>query len=205
MTFLTGTNAEVLYCMPQNGVALANSSAAAIISGNSATNPPFQLPAFNNLWGSSSYGYAGRALRVVARGIAATTGAPTLTMKCGLNTTQGSGGTVATVLAGTGAFTTPSGLANGVWEMEFGVDINQLGQTTVSVDALGRFILGVGNNAAASANAATAYMIGSTSSITAINPQTSYWLELSATWGTASASNTITCFQFEVLGLNLPN
>jgi hypothetical protein len=199
VTFLTGTNTELLYVMPAAGAALANSSAQAIISGNTSTNPPYQLLALNNLFGSPSYGFSGRALRVVARGIVATTGTPTLTIVCGLNTTQGTA-TPAITLAATGAFTTASGIANGVWELEFGIDINSLGITTSSLDALGSFRLGVGNNA--TTTAAVVYMVGSAAAITTVNPQTAYWVELAAKWGTASASNTITCFQFEIFGLN---
>jgi hypothetical protein len=202
MTFQTGTNAEVLYCMPGTGAPLANSSAQAILSGNTSTNPPYQLPPIQTLFGGPSYA-VGRALRVVARGFVATTGTPTLKVVCGLNTTQGTV-SPAIVLAGTGSFTTASGIANGLWELEFGIDINSLGDTAatqaMSLDALGKFTIGVGNNAATTA--AVSYMAGSAAAITTVLPQTSYWIEISALWGTASASNTITCAQFEVLGLN---
>jgi hypothetical protein len=138
-------------------------------------------------------------MRIVARGIVATTGTPTLKVALGLNTTQGTGAP-AIVLASTGAFTTASGIANGLWELEVGIDINQIGTTTSSLDALGSFRIGVGNNAATTAM--VGYMVGSSAAITTVVPTTSYWLEMSALWGTASASNTITCFQYEVLGLN---
>ena len=198
MTFLSGTNTELLYVMPAAGSVYNNSSAQTIISGNTSTNPPYQMPSLYNLWGPS-YAVA-RALRVVARGIFATTGTPTLKVVCGLNTTQGTA-SPAIVLAGTGAFTTASGVANGMWELEFGIDINSLGTgANSSLDAMGSFRLGVGNNAATTA--ATMYMVGSTAAITTVNPTTSYWLELAALWGTANASNTLTCFQFEVFGLN---
>lgn len=200
MTFLTGTNAEVLYCMPAAGSALANSTASAIISGNTSTNPPFQMPSLNTLWGSPSYGYSGRALRIVARGTFGTTGSPTLTMTLGLNTIQGSGGTVAITLAATGAFTAPTTITNGNFELEIGIDINSIGITTSSLDPIGKFCIGPGNNAATAT--ASTYMIGSATSITSVNPQTSYWVELAAKWGTANASNTIQALQFEVLGLN---
>jgi hypothetical protein len=202
VTFLTGTNAEVLYCMPNAGAPLANSSAQAIISGNTSTNPPYQLPPIWNLFGGPSY-VPGRCLRVVARGTFGTTATPALTIRCGLNTTQA---TVppSIILAATGAITTPSGITNGVWELEFGIDINTVGDTAgtqaMSLDALGSFRLGAGNNAATAAG--VMYMVGSAAAITTVLPLTAYFIEISALWGTANASNTITCLQFEVLGLN---
>jgi hypothetical protein len=185
--------------MPAAGAALANSSAQTIISGNTSTNPPYQLPSLNTLWGSASYGYSGRALRIVARGTFGTTSAPTLTVVLGLNTAQGTA-TPAITLAATGAFTAPTTITNGNWELEIGIDINSIGITTSSLDPIGKFCVGPGNNAATAA--ASTYMIGSATSVTTVNPQTSYWVELAAKWGTANASNTIQCLQFEVLGLN---
>jgi hypothetical protein len=206
MTFQTGTNTEVLYCMPAAGAALANSTAAAIISANTSTNPPYQLPPIQNLFGGPSYA-PGRAMRVVARGTFGTTGSPTFTLTCGLNVSGSQGNTgfaTGVILAATGAFTAPTTITNGIWELEFGIDINSIGDTNataaLSLDALGRFILGSGNNAATAA--ATAYMVGSATAITTVVPQNAYWVELVGKWGTASASNTITCLQFEVLGLN---
>jgi hypothetical protein len=202
MTFLTGTNAEVLYCMPAAGAALANSSAQTIISGNTSTNPPYQLPPIWNLFGGPSYA-PGRALRVVARGTFGTTGGPVLTIRCGLNTTQA---TVppSIILAATGGITAPTTITSGVWELEFGIDINSLGDAAatqaMSLDALGSFRLGAGNNAAT--GKADVYMVGSAAAITTVLPLTAYFIEISALWGTANASNTIQCLQFEVLGLN---
>lgn len=203
MTFLTGTNAEVLYCMPAAGTALANSSAAAIISGNTSTNPPYQLPPIWNLFGGPSYA-PGRAFRIVARGTFGTTGTPTLTVKCGLNQTTQATAPPTIILAATGAITAPSSITNGIWELEFGIDINTLGEAantqSMSLDALGSFRIGAGNNAATVAG--VVYMVGSAAAITSVVPQLPYFVEISALWGTANASNTIQCLQFEILGLN---
>lgn len=198
MTYVTGTQTEVLYVMPANGAALATSSTKTLISGNTTTNPPYILN-LATLW-QPSY-VVGRALRVVARGTFGTTGTPTLTIACSADTTQGTQGVT---LAATGALTAPSSITNGNWELEFGVDFNSLGATggtwSTSIDAVGKFVLGAGNNAATAA--ATAYMVGSATSITTLLYNTSYFIELYATWGTSSASNTIQCLQFEIFGLN---
>jgi len=203
VTFLTGTNAEVLYCMPAAGAILSNSSAQTIISGNTSTNPPYQLPPIWNLFGGPSYA-PGRALRVVARGTFGTTGTPTLTIRCGLNSPTQATVPPGIILAATGALTAPSSITSGIWEMEFGVDINSIGDTAntqaLSLDALGSFRLGAGNNTAVLKS--DVYMVGSATAITTVLPLTAYFIEISALWGTANASNTIQCLQFEVLGLN---
>lgn len=199
MSFLSGTVMDTLYLMPNSGSALASSTTQTVITGNTSTNPPYQLPAINSIWGPSYA--AGRALRLVARGIFGTTGTPTLKLNMTFGTTQGTAGTT---LASTGALTTASGVANGMWEMEFEVFIDSVGGTNntpaSSIWTAGIASFGVGNNAATTT--ASAYMIGSTSAITTVNPTTAYWLELYATWGTSSASNTITCTQFMVQALN---
>lgn len=206
MSFLTGTVAEVIYSMPAAGASYNNSTTAnTILSGNSSSNPPFQFPA--QIW-QPSY-VPGRALYVLAGGIiSCTVSTPTLAVKLGLDTTQG---TFGTALATTGTYTIPAtAIANGAWSLEVLVNFTQVGTSgnTYSFYSTGTFTYGAANNAATAA--AVALMIGSPSSggppatptLQTITPATSQYLELAATWGTASTSNMITCTQFVVMGLN---
>ena len=47
MTFLYGTNMELLYSMPAIGPTITTTTAHTMMTGNSATNPPFLLPALS--------------------------------------------------------------------------------------------------------------------------------------------------------------
>lgn len=200
MTNLTGTLNEVLHSMLAPGAALSNSTTSTVLSGNSTTNPPFQLPA--PLW---LPGYSqGRALRVTARGTISTAATPgTLLVLAGLDPTQNSA-TSRLTLAATGALTPPASLSNGEFALEFDWVFSTVGVSGGSYTSAsytgGRFSLGAGANAATTA--AVGYMVGGGSSAISADPATPYFLEIWATWGTASASNSIQLTQFIVQGLN---
>src|SRR5690242_15757013 len=101
MTFFTRTVGEVIYNMPSAGAALTNTVTKTVISANSGSNPPFQVPA--PLW-QPSYANA-RLVKVTAGGTYGDTSAtPTLTLQCYLDPTQNST-TSQILLAGTGAVT----------------------------------------------------------------------------------------------------
>lgn len=204
MSFLTGTVSEVIYQMPAAGASYNNSiTANTILSGNTASNPPFAIPA--QIW-QPSY-VTGRSIVIMAGGIYSTTATPTLAFKVGLDATQG---TFGTALATTGTFTTSGTQANGAWQAEVWITFTQVGTTgnTYSFFSTGQFTYGPANNTATTA--ATAIMIGAPSSggppatptLQTVVPATTTYLELAATWGAASTSNMITCTQFLVCGMN---
>lgn len=198
MTFFTGTVSEVIYSMPAAGTALASSVTKTVISSTgSATLPAFQLP--TPLWQPS---YAvGRALRITAGGTFGTTGTPTLQIWVYVDTTQGTAGTI---LAATGAFTSPSGVTNGSWYLNLDLNSTTQGLSsnvyTQAVYTNGYLSLGTANNAATAA--ATTYMIGTPQATVSYNPLATNYVEVWAQWGTSSASNTIQCTEFMVAGLN---
>jgi hypothetical protein len=195
----SGTVADTLYVMPSNGAALNTSVTKTLITANTTTNPPYLLPALSSLWGGASYAI-GRALRVVVRGTIGTAAtAPTLILSYQADLTQNSQ-TSAVTLAATGAATITGSLASAAFELEFGIDVNSVGTTASSIDVVGKFTYGAGNNAATTA--ATAIMVGSAASITTMVPTSPYFMELWATWGTSSASNTIQVLQHEIIALN---
>jgi len=209
MSFVTATNTEVLYTMPAPGTALATSVTKTVITANSTTNPPYQMPALTALWPPDRL--TPRALRFVARGGVGTTATPTLQVQLYLDPTQNST-TSQILLGGTGALTTGSALGSGAsmnanWELELDMVVTVMGVTSgaynCTVYTNGMFTIsgtGTAGNDAATA-VATAYMIGSNTAKTTIVPSTSYWPEIWATWGTSNAANSIQCSQFMVMGL----
>ncbi len=207
MSFITGTQMELLYSMPASGASSSAPGAASVIlSGNTTTNPGYQLPALSSMWPLSQF--PGKALGVRARGIFGTPASSpgTWLIGCGLNTTQATKPT-ATVLAATGAFTPASpilSISNGEWELEFDITVQSAGTNAgaapnANVITGGLLSLGAGNNAATTG--ISAFMVGSASAIS-INPTTQYWIELYATFSTGPASTQIQCNQFEVFGYN---
>jgi hypothetical protein len=202
MTFFTGTVGEVIYNMPAAGAALANSATKTVITANTTSNPPFQVPA--PLW-QPSYANA-RLVRVVAGGTYGDTAStPTLQIGAYLDPTQNST-TSQVLLAGNGVTTlSATSVTTGNWIMDFYVTVASMGVGSgafqQNVFTNGTLVMGSGNNAA-TANSLVDMMIGSSANTIQINPMATYFLEIWATWGTANASNTITCTQFTVFGLN---
>ena len=207
MSFITGTQAELLYSMPNSGAsASAPGAVSVILSGNTTTNPGYQLPALATLWPISQL--PGKAIGVRARGIFGTPAATpgTWVVGCGLNTTQATK-PPAIVLAATGAFTAAApvlSITNGGWELEFDMVINSVGTAAGAapnavVSTSGNFNMGAGNNAATALN--VGYQVGA-AGITTVNPVVSYWIELYATFSTGPASTQLQATQFMVFGYN---
>jgi hypothetical protein len=193
--------------MPAAGASSAPPGAASVIlSGNTASNPACLLPALNNIWPMANI--AGKALKIIARGIFGTPASSpgTWVIGCGLSLTQATKPSTI-VLASTGAFT-PAGnllsVTNGEWELEFDVVIQTSGTAAgatpvANVITGGICTLGPGNNAGTAT--ALAYMVGSAAAIN-VNPIATYYLEVYGTFSTGPASTQIQCNQLIVIGLN---
>lgn len=165
-----------------DGTALASSASIGVISPSSTTNPAITIPA-NSL-------FPGAALRVIAAGRMSNTGTPTLNLGLYYG---GSGGTA---LATTGAITTTSGVTNVTWTAELWVVCRSIG-TSGTLFTTG-WCSGISGTAGVSnvpfpASAPAAVTVDTTAAKT---------LDFTATWGTSSASNTITLHQFLVESLN---
>ena len=188
-----GTYPEVLYSMPYNGAAIANTTSRTLLTTTSAgtSSEPFKLPP--TFWDPARP--AGQAFKVDACGFISTTSTPTFTFAAALDTTQG---TFGTNLASTGAYTTGSGLSSALIKAEFICTVQGLGSSG-TLTVAGTLTTGGAGNATTSA--ATVYAIG-TSGDVAINTTVDNYLELWGTWGTASSSNTVTLFSFLVTALN---
>ena len=205
MSFLTGTQCELLYAMPASGSA-ATSIAAALLSGSTAANPPYVLPGgfFNPQGGTMP----GKSLLLKGGGSYATpTAGRTLTFNAALDATQG---TVGISLGKTGNIVTLATTATGAWDFELMVTctVQGVGATAGSLNAVGWVEYGIANNAAAGtfgtygANNASRFMIGTPQTAVTFNTLTSYYLEVFNTWDATTNAPTITLTNFYVFGLN---
>lgn len=210
MSFVTGTQTELLYAMPASGGA-TTAAAATIISGTTAANPPYLLP--GGYFGPQSGGGAGKSLLIKGGGWLTVGGtAVTDVFQVGLNTTAGTG-TPAIVLAKTGAFTTLINWTTAAFDFEVMVTATAPGLSgTGTFNGVGSISLGAGNNAAVPTlgtmgtsttnSLASKIMMGTPNTAVNFTSSTAYYVEVSNTWSATTGSPSITLTNFYVFGLN---
>jgi hypothetical protein len=116
-----------------------------------------------------------------------TTGTPNLTLGVYY------GGVAGTALATTGALATGSGLSNAIWELELRCRVDSVG-TSGSIRSTGK-VVGINGTQMLPATSSSGNLVSS------LDTSTAKILTVGALWGTASASNSIQCTQFDVLYL----
>jgi hypothetical protein len=160
------------------GTPLANSAVLTDIS----PAPQLVLPA--------NFLYAGQRLRLTASGIYSTTGAPTLLLGGYF------GGVAGTLLAATAANAAATGAAAFPWQYFLDIYVRAIGSSG-SLWCNGRASVG------SSLTAYTDYALPSSQTQpVAVNTTAANALTIGAQWGTASASNTITCEDLYVEALS---
>jgi hypothetical protein len=161
-----------------NGPVYANTSA-----GTAVSNTTTETNLLSGYTIAANDCVPGRTYRVTAKGIYGTAGtAPTLNIKLKLGTT---------VLATTGATTTKASTTNRQWMLSADVICITTGASG-SVEAAGSFVYTTAANAAASSD--VHWEMANTATVT-VDTTTAQALTISAQWGTANASNTITVRQ----------
>jgi hypothetical protein len=190
LTFLYGTNMELLYSMPAVG-ATQTGSAATVIN-TAATCPPFQLPALQNIW--SLGGMSGKGLMIVAAG-GYDVGANTLTtLKLSFDTvvstslnTMGTSGAVALASTTTGA-----------WQAQIWMTCTGIASETASTwESIGDGIIGPSTGTAFMWNSAV--VAGVPTPVT-LPTQTAFYTDLYTQWQVNPTA--VVCSQFMVFGLN---
>jgi len=207
VSFITGTQCELLYAMPASGAAVT-AAAATIMSGTTAANPPYGLPA--NFFGQYSGNGPGKSILVKGGGwytVGST--AVTNTFKVGLNTTQNTAA-IAVTLGATGAWTTVASQSNVAFAFELMCTLTVPGKpgTNCSMNSVGTLLIGQANNAAnptlqtVGAQWATPIMIGAPQTAVAFDPTVTQFVEMSSTWSVTTGAPTVTLTNFYVFGLN---
>lgn len=169
------------------GTALASSTSTTEISPATTTSPRLTIPA--------NYLQPGQVLRVFGAGTFSTTGAPNLTLSVYYGTTAG------VLLCGTGTVATTSGASNEAWLFNATITVRGIG--TAGTAASFGWATGITSATAPAVNIATQAGAPTGAFATAtIDTTAAKDLILAGTWGTNSASNTITCQMWTVEGLN---
>lgn len=191
MSFTTGTQTECLAANPAVGSAYNTSTTPTVISTAASGGfvpANFVLP---------TYG-VGKALLVKAYGVLSTTSAPNLTMEVLANTTQGTRNSSG-ILATTGAVAQGSSVTNIPWDLEVLITVASVG---ASASWLGMGLFRTYTAATTVNNFRCSSSAANPNTGLTLSTQSAYYIELAATWGTNSASNSITLYGYTVLGLN---
>lgn len=195
MSFYTGTQTELLYTLPA-AVTKNTYTTQAIMSALAASAPVATIPA--NYFINPPASGPGKALFLKALGTIANTASATFALGLGIDPTPG---TIANAQALSTTIAPPGGTTTCEFHIEAWITARVVGQTggmTLQID--GSFVMdatGTGGTPSASS-----LRSGFGVSVTGLQGQLAYSLELLGTWSASSASNTTTLNQMFLFGLN---
>ena len=197
MSFLTGTNTELIYASTGAGTA-KNTFTSEVTINDAAMGVQCHLPP--DFWLPSPTS-VGRGIRLVARGYLSSTGTPTYqwTVRGGT-----AGSITSAILFQTAALTTGSGVTNQHWELEGDFVVTAMGQPGANSTGQGLGKVMSPGLAAPYVYPASAGGSGSVTTTTTSLLDTSItnFINVNVTCSASSASNAIRITQLLVYGLN---
>lgn len=161
-----------------DGTALANSTTITDIN----PVPNWQIP--------GQYLEANMVFHFEAFGKFSTTGTPTLNLGLYYGAVAG------TALATTGAITTTSGVTNVTWRLSAWMRVRTIGATGTAI------VWGHVSGISGTVGVSVVPLPASAPAAVTIDTTAAKFVTVGATWGTASASNTITCQDFIAIAEN---
>lgn len=193
MSFLTGTQCEVLYSLP-SAVTKNTYTTQACMSALAASAPVAKVP--GGFFGSVP-NPLGRSLYLKAMGTIATTSAATFSPALGLDTTAGTGANLTTIYS----TVAPTAAVTAQWDLEAWITCQAAGETGgLTLQVNGKWVQSsVASGGALNATGWSAQFAGTLSGLLA---STTYYVELFGTWSASAAGNTTTLQQMLLLGLN---
>lgn len=173
----------------------------ATADGSAIANTTTETIIFPNITIGANYMQDGRVVRITAYGRHSTTSTPTLTYRFRW------GGVAGTVLCASGAITTGTTVTAGMWAVEAILQTRSNGSSG-TIFAVGKAT--VADDAASTVGSATnthgADFMGSagvaTPAAATVDLTADTALSITATWGTANASNTLTGHVYVLESLN---
>lgn len=200
MSFITGTNTELIYASTAVGIAKNTFTAETALNDEATMGPQAYLPAGFWLPAKASLG---KGIRIVARGIASSTATPTYTFSIRLGASEAA--TAGPIVLGTAALTTASGIANVPWKIEGDVVLEGVGTTsgTSTVRGIGT-LTSTGYGVAAPTMSSYAVWGGAASpgTVATVVQKAANFVTVNVACSASSASNTITLQQLLIFGLN---
>lgn len=193
MSFLTGTQCELLYSLPA-AVTKNTYTTQACMSALAASAPVAKI---GGGYFSENPNPLGRCLYLKAMGTIANTAAATFSPALALDTTAGTALAPITIYS----TTAPTAAVTAQWQLEAWITCQAFGETagmTLQVNgSWDQSILATGG-----APSTAPFRAQFAASLTALTPAATYWVELFGTWSASSASNTTTLQQMFLFGLN---
>lgn len=195
MSFLTGTNVELLYANVNPSTAKASWTTEVQCNDTAGMGVQAHLPP--DFW-LPTPGQVGRGIRIKAAGILSSTATPTYTFTIRAGA---AGSTTTAILLGTAAITTGSGVSNQYWELEGDVILTALGAAGTNSTVRGHGQFRSGGVAApyiypAWGGAATP------GTVATVDTTITNYINFNIACSASSASNTVTIHQLLVFGLN---
>jgi hypothetical protein len=192
VSFITGTQAELLYTLPATLTKNTYTTEAAF-TGVAGTNTIAAIPA--GWLVNDNPNPVGRALHYKAAGTIGNTAAATFVINLGLDTTAGTKANATAVMTATA----PPVAAGAPWFLDAFFTCTAFATTTYTLQLTGNFRMESSNGGAAGSGP---LCTGFSASVTGLVPSTQYFIELFGTWSASSASNTTTLQQVFLWGLN---
>lgn len=195
MSFLTGTNTELIYASTSPGTAKASFTSEVLINDTAGMGVQAHLPA--DFWLPNKAQSIGRGIRIEARGIVSSTGTPTYTFTVRFGAAAS---TTTAIVLGTAALTTGSGITNQYWELTGNIVLESIGAagTNSTVRGLGYLISpGFANKIDPAYGGAA-----SPGTVATVDTTITNYINFNATCSASSSSNSITIQQLLVFGLN---
>jgi len=195
MSFLTGTNVELLYA--STAASTAKNTWTTEVQCNDVAGMGVQAHLPPDFW-LPTPGQIGRGIRIVARGILSTTATPTYTFTI---RSGAAGATTTAILLGTAAITTGSGVSNQYWELQGDVIATTMGGAGTNTTVRGTGHIHSGGFAApyiypAWGGAATP------GTVATVDTSITNYINFNIACSASSASNSVTIHELLVYGLN---
>ena len=194
MSFLTGTNSELIYSSTAVGATLATFTTEAQANTTATMGVQAHLPpdffAPNNT-------QTGRGIRIVARGILSSTATPTYTWTVRAGA---AGNTTSAILLGSSAITTGSGVTNQFWELQGDVVL-----TTIGAAGTNSTVRGIGSLVSPGLATTINPVYGGATSpgtVATLDTSVTNYINFNIACSASSASNSITLQQLLIFGLN---
>lgn len=191
MSFYTGTQAETLYSLP--AAVTKNTYTTQAVTSATTSAPRCIIPA--GFFSAVPNG-VGRALYGKVSGSIANTAAATFQGVIAWDPTPG---TLGTTLATYWPTLAPTAAVTSVWNLEFYITCQAVGQAGLTLQFNSEFTQSV----VASGTLSTApQTVLNRATLTGLNSEASAAIELWGTWSASNALNTTTVDQYLLLGLN---
>jgi hypothetical protein len=193
VSFITGTQAELLYSLPA-AVTKNTYTTQACMSALAATAPVAKIAGG---FFSENPNPLGRALYLKAFGTIATTSAATFSPAIALDSTAGTALNPITIYS----TVAPTAAVTAQWDVEAWITCQAFGETAgMTLQVNGKWTQA--SVATGGALNSTGWGASFAGSLTGLTPATTYFVELFGTWSASAAGNTTTLQQMFLFGLN---